>query len=90
MDQIAQVAGSLLILSAFVATQRGRVSTESRSYLILNLVGGSMLAVLAALERQYGFLLLESCWALVAAHSLIGALRRADGTPAMVSRRPAD
>jgi hypothetical protein len=73
MDQIVQVAGSLLILSAFVAAQRGRLSTKSRSYLTLNLVGGSVLAVLAALEGQYGFLLLESCWALVAAHSLIRA-----------------
>jgi hypothetical protein len=75
MDQIVQVAGSLLILTAFIAAQRGRLSTESRSYLILNLAGASVLAVLAAYERQYGFLLLESSWALVAAHSLIASAR---------------
>jgi hypothetical protein len=78
MDQIVQVAASLLILSAFIAAQRGRLSTQSRSYLILNLVGASVLAVLAALERQYGFLLLEGSWALVAAHSLIAARRPAE------------
>jgi hypothetical protein len=77
MDQIVQVAGSLLILTAFIAAQRGRLSTESRSYLILNLAGASVLAVLAARERQYGFLLLECSWALVAAHSLVTALRGA-------------
>jgi hypothetical protein len=76
MDQIVQVAGSLLILTAFVAAQRGRLSTESRSYLVLNLAGASVLAVLAARERQYGFLLLESSWALVAALSLITGPRR--------------
>lgn len=80
MDQIVQVAGSLLILAAFIAAQRGRLSTESRLYLSLNLIGGGVLAVLAAYERQYGFLLLEFCWALVAAHSLVGAFRHA-GAP---------
>jgi hypothetical protein len=81
MDQIVQVAGSLLILTAFIAAQRGRLSTESRTYLSLNLVGAGVLAVLAADERQYGFLLLELSWALVAAHSLIGGLRRAATAP---------
>jgi hypothetical protein len=77
MDQIVQIAGSLLILAAFIAAQRGWLSTQSRLYLSLNLFGASVLAVVAAFERQYGFLLLEFCWALVAAHSLIRALRGA-------------
>ncbi|HWK29297.1 MAG TPA: hypothetical protein VNS09_22225 [Solirubrobacter sp.] len=70
MEQAIQVLGSLLILTAFVAAQRGRLSTESRPYLVLNAVGASVLAVLAAHERQLGFLLLEFCWAVVAFHSL--------------------
>jgi hypothetical protein len=78
MDQLVQVLGSLLILSAFVAAQRGRLSTTSRLYLTLNLVGASVLTVLAAHERQLGFLLLESVWALVAAHGLY-ALARSPG-----------
>jgi hypothetical protein len=76
MDQVIQVLGSLLILAAFVASQRGRLATDSRPYLSLNLVGGAVLAVLAAHERQYGFLLLEATWAAVAAHALISSLRR--------------
>ena len=73
MDQVVQVLGSLLILAAFVAAQRGRLATGSPLYLSLNLVGASVLAVLAAHERQLGFLLLESCWALVAGYSLLRA-----------------
>jgi hypothetical protein len=76
MEQIVQVLGSLLILAAFIGAQRGRLATTSPAYLALNLVGATVLAVLAALERQYGFLLLESCWAIVAAHSLTRWARR--------------
>ena len=70
MDQLVQVAGSLLILVAFVAAQRGALSTRSPVYLVLNLVGSAVLAVLAFVERQWGFLLLESCWAVVSAWPL--------------------
>jgi hypothetical protein len=76
MDQVVQIAGSLLILSAFIASQRDRLTTDSRVYLMLNMVGAATLAVLAARESQYGFLLLEGTWALIAAHSLAASYRR--------------
>ena len=38
MDQLIQVMGSLLILAAFAAAQRGAFSQNSRSYLVLNLI----------------------------------------------------
>jgi hypothetical protein len=75
MDQLVQVFGSLLILTAFIAAQRGRLATGSRIYLSLNFAGAAILAVLAAQGRQLGFLLLEGTWSLVAAHSLLRSLR---------------
>ena len=71
MDQLVQILGSLLVLTAFAAAQRGALSTESRAYLALNLIGSVVLSVLAAHERQWGFLLLEAVWAFVSAWSLI-------------------
>jgi hypothetical protein len=70
MDQVVQVAGALLILAAFAAAQRGRLDQHSVTYLVLNLVGSAILAVLALVEEQWGFLLLEAVWAAVSAWSL--------------------
>ena len=70
MDQVIQVAGALLILAAFAAQQTGRMRADSRTYLVLNLVGSAVLAGLALYEEQWGFLLLETVWAAVSAWSL--------------------
>jgi len=48
---------------------------SSRLYLVLNLIGSAILAVLAWYESQLGFLLLEVVWALVSAWSLGQVLR---------------
>lgn len=83
IEQLIQVAGALLILVAFSAAQFGAMSPHNRSYLVLNLVGSVILAVLAWVERQYGFILLEGVWAVVSAWGLAQVLRgRAPSSPA--------
>lgn len=73
--QLIQVAGSLLILAGFAAAQAGRLSIDSASYLVLNFVGSAVLAVLAFIDSQWGFLLLEAVWAVVSLWSLVQLMR---------------
>lgn len=78
MIQAVSLVGAVLILLAFALQQLGRWRPEDAAYLWFNFVGSAALTVVAWLERQWGFLLLEGAWALV---SLYGLARRAAATP---------
>jgi hypothetical protein len=73
MDQVIQIIGALLILTAYAAVQFDRMETTSRRYLTLNLVGSAILAVLAVASSQWGFVLLEGVWAIVSGWGLLEA-----------------
>jgi len=76
---LIEIGGSLLILAAFAAAQTGRLDGRSLPYLVLNLVGSAVLAVIALDHRSWGFLLLEGTWAIVSAISLMTVSRRRAG-----------
>ena len=54
----------------FALAQARALTPTARAYLVLNVAGASILAVDAFVEQQWGFLLLESVWALIAASGL--------------------
>jgi hypothetical protein len=89
--QAIQIVGALIILGAFAASQLGELATDSRLYLALNVVGSVILAVLAVIEGQIGFILLEGVWALVSAWSLFVLLgEEADAAEAAEELGPPD
>ncbi len=71
MVQLLQLLGAVLILVPFAWSQLGALSVSSARYLSLNLIGSALLAAVAVIEVQWGFLLLEGCWALVAGWQLV-------------------
>jgi hypothetical protein len=71
MTHVIQIAGSLLILSGFLLAQLGWLNPKSGTYLTVNAIGSAVLAVEAAAEAQWGFLLLEGVWAIVSVAGLI-------------------
>ena len=86
LDQVVQMTGALLILAGFILSQRNLLDADSYLYLILNLVGATILVVLAFQMQRWGFVLLEGVWALVALVGVILRLVRKE--PAATSARP--
>ena len=73
--QTISLLGSALILAAFIGAQLRRLKTSDAPYVLLNLAGSGTLAFVAAIEHQWGFLLLEGVWALVSLWSTIQLVR---------------
>ena len=73
--QVVQIVGALLILAGFVGAQMNKLSPQSVTYLVLNVVGSAILTVLGYMEQQWGFVLLEGVWTIVSLYGLTRVLK---------------
>lgn len=70
MTLLLEFIGAILILVPFALLQAGRTTSRARSYLWLNLVGAVILTWVGWVEHQWGFVLVQFVWAVVAAWAL--------------------
>ena len=80
MIQVISILGSLTILAAYGASQFRLMSPSGLLYSVLNLVGSAILAVIALIEHQWGFLLLEGVWALISLWTTVRIVAGASGS----------
>ncbi len=75
MLQVVSVLGALAILAAYAANQFGLIGPPNLSYSAMNFGGSAVLAVIAVVEVQWGFILLEGVWAILSLWGMVTVLR---------------
>ena len=69
MSEVLQWAAAIVVLAASGRSQWGLWSVLSYRY-VCNFLGGAGRSAAAVLSSQWGFVVLEGVWALVAARSI--------------------
>lgn len=86
-----QFVGAIATLIPFVLMRLNRLERRDFSYLILNFIGAALLTADAWRGSQWGFVILQTVWALVTAWGLaqrLRQMRRVDKAAASEWRRP--
>jgi hypothetical protein len=67
---VVEFVGAVAILLPFALLQARRLTQHAIAYLLLNLLGGAVLTVVAVLQQQWGFVILQAAWCAVAVWGL--------------------
>ena len=76
LSDILASLGVTLLLIAFLLNLNKALSTESKIYSLLNIVGAGLCGVSAYMINFYPFVILEGVWVAVAAFSLFKSVSR--------------
>ena len=68
--------GVTLLLVAFLLNLRGKLSQDSLTYILLNLVGAGLATLASSLIKFIPFVVLEGTWTLVSLFALINYFRK--------------
>jgi hypothetical protein len=73
MIQAVSVIGAALILAAYAGMQARRLDPGKLPFSVTNALGSALLACVAVVEEQVGFVLLEGVWCLVSLWGIVRA-----------------
>lgn len=88
MGQTVQLVGAFLVISAYLAWQQNRLKLDSAQFLGMNMAGAGILTVVAAVNGDLGFLLLEGMWTWVSARGFHRALKAKNAAKKAAKRAP--
>jgi hypothetical protein len=73
--ELIQIVGALLNMGAFALLHFEIAPSSALRYLIPNWLGSVLLVASAYVDGQWGFLMLESAWVLVAGWAIAARIR---------------
>jgi hypothetical protein len=85
--QALSIVGALAVLGAFAAHQLGWISPSRLSYALANFLGAGVLTVVAVVEGQVGFIVLQGAWTLIGLWGAAAILRSRRAPPFRGGRR---
>lgn len=88
--QLVSILGALAILGAFAANQFGWIKPSQISYAAANFVGAGILTMVAIVDQQVGFIVLQGAWTLISLWGIVAILRGGGSLSARSARRDDD
>ena len=70
-SDIIASAGVIILLIAFLLNIYGKISSSSRVYSVMNLIGAGLCCLSSYMIKFYPFVILEGVWAAFAFSSLV-------------------
>lgn len=75
MEQLISTLGAVLVLTAYAGNTLKRMEADGLVYLLLNGVGGALLAFTALKSGAAGLILIEVTWTAISIYGLIRWMR---------------
>ena len=72
--QLIQMVGALLNMGAFALLHFEIAPSSALRYLVPNWLGSVLLVMSAYVDRQWGFLMLETAWLVVTGYAIAGRI----------------
>jgi hypothetical protein len=80
LQQIISIAAAIMILAAYAANHLKWLERDNIAYIVFNLVGSAILAIVAARSPQasIGLVIVEGSWSAISLAALVRVLTRGE------------